>query len=196
MGELKVWIVNICTAVFFITAVEMILPDNNMKKYAKFVMGLILITVLINPLVMLLNNGDSINTFLDKSIGLIAEPDISVNNNLEQSNISATLRIFQKNLQDLSEKKLKEKFPKNEFAVQTVAQYNKEKQEYEVKKIEVEVRGSSGKVEKVKKVEINAKNNSPDNNRVESEISAEVKKFLSQELGLSEKTIYVYKAET
>ena len=46
---LKVWITSICTAIFFITAVEMILPDDSLKKYAKFVLGLILITVVISP---------------------------------------------------------------------------------------------------------------------------------------------------
>lgn len=48
---LRAWIVNISTVVLFITAVEMLLPDNSLKKYSKFVLGLILITVLINPLI-------------------------------------------------------------------------------------------------------------------------------------------------
>ena len=42
IGELRNWIISICTAVIFITAVEMIMPNNSFKKYAKFVLGLIL----------------------------------------------------------------------------------------------------------------------------------------------------------
>ncbi|MCD3297735.1 stage III sporulation protein AF, partial [Clostridium botulinum] len=47
--SIRQWVISIATAIFFITAVEMILPNNSIKKYAKFVLGLILITVVINP---------------------------------------------------------------------------------------------------------------------------------------------------
>ena len=58
---LKVWVTNITIAIFFITAVEMILPDNSMRKYAKFVLGLMLIVVIINPIMKIFDKDFNFN---------------------------------------------------------------------------------------------------------------------------------------
>ncbi len=60
---LKVWVTNITIAIFFITAVEMILPDNSMKKYAKFVLGLLLIVVIINPIIKIFDKDFNISAY-------------------------------------------------------------------------------------------------------------------------------------
>jgi stage III sporulation protein AF len=195
MGELKGWVINICTAVFFITAVEMILPDNSMKKYAKFVLGLILITVLINPIVALLNHGGSINTFLNKSIGLTDGQEISVNssNSYNKVNVDATLTAFGKNIEELTKKSLKEKFKERDFSVKAKVAVNKDK--YEVKALEVYVTDLNTNIEKIKRVEINTKSNLVNNKEIESEISEEVKSFLNQELKLAKEAINVYRSK-
>ena len=64
---LKVWVTNITIAIFFITAVEMILPDNNMKKYAKFVLGLMLIVVIINPIIKIFDKDFDLNSYSSKA---------------------------------------------------------------------------------------------------------------------------------
>ncbi|WML35311.1 stage III sporulation protein AF [Clostridium sp. OS1-26] len=68
LQALREWLIGICTAVFFITAVEIILPDNSLKKYAKFVLGLILITVFINPLIKVFDRNFDINTYTSNAI--------------------------------------------------------------------------------------------------------------------------------
>jgi stage III sporulation protein AF len=195
MGELKGWVINICTAVFFITAIEMILPDNSMKKYAKLVLGLILITVLINPIVALLNHGGSMNTFLNKSIGLTDGQEISVNsnNNYNKVNVDVTLDAFKKNLEELTKKSLKEKFTERDFSVKAQVAFNKDK--YEVKSLEVYVTDLKTNIEKVKTIEINTSNSLSGSKEIESEISDEVKKFLQQEMKLSKDSIKVYRTK-
>ena len=42
----------------FMTAIEIIAPDNSMKKYIKFVLGLILISVMINPIIKFFTGGE------------------------------------------------------------------------------------------------------------------------------------------
>ena len=44
----------------------MILPDNNMKKYAKFVLGLILIVVIIKPIIKIFEKDFDFNSYLLK----------------------------------------------------------------------------------------------------------------------------------
>jgi stage III sporulation protein AF len=195
MGEFKGWIVNICTAVFFITAVEMILPDNSMKKYAKFVLGLILITVLINPLVVLLNDGNTVNTFLNRSIGVIASTESSVKGaNYREKSMEATLQVFKTNLEKACKEKLKEKYVKGQYDVKAEVAYDEEKEEYQI--ISLEILVSSGKVEKVRKVQIKPSNSSRDTTKIESEMSGEIKEFLSSELKIQKDLIAVYKMRT
>jgi stage III sporulation protein AF len=191
--ELKDWIINICTAVFFITAVEMILPDNNMKKYAKFVLGLILITILINPLVMLLNKGNDISAFIGKSINTFNDFELnSKKEDYREQSLNDTLQVFARNVQDTCTKKLKEKYPNINYKVKANVTYNKEKDEFEIKELEIGVAGG-GKVEKVQKVEVKPSSNFNETSRIESEMSGEIKEYLSTELKLSKSIISVYK---
>jgi stage III sporulation protein AF len=195
MAEFKNWIINICTAVFFITAVEMILPDNSMKKYAKFVLGLILITVLINPLVVLLNDGNTVNSFLNKSIEVIARTESSVEAaNYREKSMEATLRAFKTNVEKVCREKLKEKYGNGQYDVNAEVTYDEEKEEFQIKSLEVSV--NSGKVEKIRKVQIKPSSTIGDDTRVESEMSDEIKEFLSSELEMPKKLIAVYKMRT
>ncbi len=58
MELLNKFVITLVTILIFITAVEMIAPDNSMKKYLKFVLGLILITVILNPILTIILNGE------------------------------------------------------------------------------------------------------------------------------------------
>ena len=46
MDIINKYIATLVATLVFMTAVELIAPDNSLKKYLKFVMGLILISVL------------------------------------------------------------------------------------------------------------------------------------------------------
>ena len=171
----------------------MILPDNNMKKYAKFVLGLILITILLNPLVMLLNKGNDISAFIGKSINTFNDFELnSKKEDYREQSLNDTLQVFAKNVQDTCTKKLKDKYPNINYKVKAKVTYNKEKDEFEIKEIEIGVAGGS-KVEKVQKVEVKPSSNFNETNRIESEMSGEIKEYLSTELKLSKSIISVYK---
>lgn len=188
----KGWITNVCTAVFFITAVEMILPDNKMKKYAKFVLGLILITVLINPLVMYLNKGADISTYINSSSNTFNNSDIGLQSEkYKDKSIEDTLNVFRQNFEKLCEEKLREKYVKGTYKVKAVVQYNEKKEEFLIKDVSIGV--SSGNIEKVKKVEINTNSEHNISDRVPSEMSKDIKDYLSSELKLNRDIISVYK---
>jgi stage III sporulation protein AF len=192
MEEFRGWITNICTAVFFITAVEMILPDNKMKKYAKFVLGLILITVILNPLVQFLNRGTDISTYINRSNNILNQADLGQQTDeYKNRSIENTLNVFRTNLENLCEQKLKQKYAKGTYKVKAEVAYDKSKEEYEVKNISIGV--SSGNIEKVQKVEIRANSSHSSNTRAPSEMSGEIKEYLSSELKLPRDVISVYK---
>ncbi len=192
--SLKSWIITICTAVFFITAVEIILPNNGLKKYAKFVLGLILITVFINPIIKLFDKNFDINTYTSNAAQCI-DNNSKFNddfNKYKEKSINSTLEAFKLNLQDSCEKKLKEKYPDSSYKVQVDASYDKEKEKVEIKDINVGIK--EGTVEKIKKIKIGTSSKVVNNqDSVNDEKSLNITTYLSKELNVSKDIIKVHK---
>lgn len=190
---LKDWLVSICTTVFFITAVEIILPDNGMRKYAKFVLGLILITVFINPIIKIFDRNFDISTYVNSAVSSSDTKKLQDDfQKYKEKNISSTLEVFKLNLQTSCEKKLKEKYPESNYKVQVDASYDNKNDKLLINDIKVGVK--DGSIEKIQKVHIsfNSKYVNTKNN-VEDERSISIKRYLSDQLSISSDKIQVYK---
>ncbi|MBI6873045.1 stage III sporulation protein AF [Clostridium aciditolerans] len=191
---LREWLIGICTAVFFITAVEIILPDNSLKKYAKFVLGLILITVFINPLIKVFDRNFDINTYTSNAIqSLDAKKTENEFQKYKEKNIKDTLEVFKLNLQTNCEKKLKEKYPDSNYKVQVDASYDDNNDKLVIKDIKVGVK--DGSIERIKKIKIGDDSKTVDNGdkEINNEKSQAIKKYLGDELNVSKDVIQVYK---
>jgi stage III sporulation protein AF len=193
MDILKGWIISICTTVFFITAVEMILPNNKLKKYAKFVLGLILITVLISPIIKLFDKNYDIDVYANKAVKYFDEKGYE--NKLvdyKEDNIKNTVSNFKLNLEKTCEKMLLEKYPNNNYKVEANVSYDKDKQTVVINHINVGIK--NGKVEKVKKIEISTKGSYENyNSTMNDERARLLKDYLSKELKVSNEVIVIYK---
>ncbi len=191
--SLKTWITTICTAVFFITAVEIILPDNDLKKYAKFVLGLILITVFMSPIIKLFDRNFDINTYTNNAIQVIDNKKSNSDfKQYKEKSINNTVEMFKLNLKDSCEKKLKEKYPDSNYKVQVDATYDKDKEKIEIKDVKVGVK--DGAVEKIKTVKIGSSSKFVNNLDAENDKkSVDITKYLSSELNISKDIIKVYK---
>ncbi|MCI1943748.1 stage III sporulation protein AF [Clostridium luticellarii] len=193
--SLREWLTGICTAVFFIIAVEMILPENSMKKYCKFVLGLILITVFINPIIKVFNRDFNITSYTEKAMESFerdfgTKKSSSEFDEYKKKNISDTIDTFETNLKTSCEKNLEEKYPGEKYEVKVGAEYDEENNTVCIKNIDVRVQ--DGTVEKVKKVEIGNDTAAVDNVKPEnSEKASKIKTYLSQELNVSEDIIHV-----
>ena len=55
---LKNIVITLVTVLIFISAVELISPNNKMQKYIKFILGLILISTILNPILQFISNGE------------------------------------------------------------------------------------------------------------------------------------------
>lgn len=138
IDSIKNWIINIGCTIFFITAVEMILPNNSMKKYAKFVLGLVLITVLIGPILKLFYGDFSNSAYANEILDQIQTGNISGNiEKYQEVNIQNTLKTFEDNLKLSCEKILKEKFTQYNFVAEIVAEYDKQSSEFHIKNISI-----------------------------------------------------------
>ena len=191
---LKEWITNIAVAVFFITAIEMLLPKNNIKKYGKFVLGLILITVILNPIIKIFNKDYNISQYADKATASFNNAEYKNDfDKYKKKNREETLNNFKANLQNQTKKKLEEKFPENKYEVNVEIAYYEEKDNLQIKSMDVGVKGN--KIEKIKKVnKINIGNNEngkEDKKTFEGE--GKIKQFISNEFKVSFGVIKVYK---
>lgn len=193
LGELKNWVISICTIVVFITAVEMILPNNGFRKYVKFVLGLILITVLINPILKVFDRGFDIDTYVSKAVTYVDGKGYeSKAQEYKKDTMTNTLSTFKLNIEKACEVKLKENFPNNSYKVEATVDYEKNNNIAYVKSLRVGVK--DGSIDKIKKVVITTKGNV--NNSVQTlndEKSRLVKEFLSKELKLQSTFIEIYK---
>lgn len=193
LGDLKNWIISICTVVILITAVEMLIPNNGFRKYVKFVLGLILITVLINPILKVFDRGFNIDAYVSKAVTYFDTKGYE--NNVEEykkDTMSNTLSTFKLNLENACEVKLKENFPNNSYKVEADVDYEKGNDCVYVKSLKVGIK--DGSIEKVKKIEISTKGNVNNSSQtLNDERSRLVKEFLSKELKLSEASIEIYK---
>ncbi|MEG0127563.1 stage III sporulation protein AF [Clostridium sp.] len=60
------WIMSVVTTVLFITIVELILPDNPIKKYVKIGTGLLIMIVVLTPIFKVIHNDFNVGDMMDK----------------------------------------------------------------------------------------------------------------------------------
>ncbi|MCI6277042.1 MAG: stage III sporulation protein AF [Clostridium sp.] len=188
MEGLKTWITTICAGVFFITAVEMILPDNSLKKYAKFVLGLILMIIIINPIIKILNGTDiNVSSYLNEYENILENEE---EKSIEQksNSIKNTQAVFEKNIEKITLKTLKENYPKDNFEITVETKYDKEENIFSIESINILL--DEGGIKPIKKVEINKE---ADENSGNKEVdNKKMKELIEKTLNIEEKAIHIY----
>lgn len=102
MEFLKGWITNITVVMIFIMLLDMIMPNNNMKRFVKVIMGLLIILVIIKPFIMAKNLGAEFQQSMEQAEAFIEQSNDEDGNDVVlvfQNN--AALNIYK---QKLSEK--------------------------------------------------------------------------------------------
>jgi|GEM_PF-220705 len=190
---LKVWVTNITIAIFFITAIEMILPDNNMRKYAKFVLGLMLIVVIISPIMKIFDKNFDLNTYSNKATSYMASnTSVTDIKKYKDINIANTTENFKKNLEDQCITNLQETYPENKYNADIKIVYDSKNQVFNINRVEIGIVDKG--IGNIKKVEINTKSVIASNkNILNDEQGNKIKKLLSTELKISNEVITVYK---
>lgn len=189
MDGIKNFVITVVTVIIFISSIEIIIPDSKMNKYVNFILGLILITAILNPIVSFLNNGESkiINSINEyqKSISDTNENTYSNNDDKskeEDIRKKSFKKNFDKNLVDL----LKNKFPKYNFEVNSDCDINFDTTKFNIKMINVIIK--TGKVKKVKKVELNGE----EKDDIVNEKYKDVLEYLESQLKIDDSKIRIY----
>lgn len=190
--SLKGLVTTLTSMLVFIGAIEIIAPDNKMKKYIKFILGLILITVILNPILNFISNGEenilSTLSKYERSISNeeVYKEDINVFNNKKNDN-EAIKNTFIENFNKNCDKLLKDKFKNMTFKSEVECDVDFNSMSYDIKKLKIGIKDN-----KVKKIEIGIER---DNKREDSDEYEEVVDFISDELEISKEKIEIYELE-
>lgn len=139
IGFIKNWIIQVLVTVIFMILVDMILPNNNFKKYAKLATGLIVMITIITPVFKLFDRsmnveetiGNYITTFQDRESNIDRE-------RIEEDVNKKTVETYKEKLKEAIE--------------QTI--YNKTGEKYSVAEIEIVEDTSSYNFSEVKNIKI------------------------------------------
>lgn len=179
MEYLNNFIITLVAIMIFMTAIEIIAPDNSMKKYIKFVLGLILISVMINPIIKFFTGGEQevINRIKRYEDML----NLGVTNEGESKEvIEKQKEAFKSNLNSNCDNLLKEKFSDKDFKSDIKCNINLSDMTYSIDSLEVGVRENG--IRLVDKIRINVNGESEEavsnNKKIDNE--EEIKNYLSE----------------
>lgn len=179
MEYLNNFIITLVATMIFMTAIEIIAPDNSMKKYIKFVLGLILISVMINPIIKFFTGGEQevinrIKRYEDMlNLGV-------TNEGKSKEVIEKQKEAFKSNLNSNCDNLLKEKFSDKDFKSDIKCNINLSDMTYSIDSLEVGVRENG--IRLVDKIRINVNGESEEavsnNKKIDNE--EEIKNYLSE----------------
>ncbi|WP_195264482.1 stage III sporulation protein AF [Clostridium sp. 1001275B_160808_H3] len=190
MEEIKGFVITLVTMLILMTAIEFIAPDNNMKKYLKFVLGLILISVMLSPIISLFSKGEeSISLQIQNYIELSENESVEVSKNYKINNENA----FKENLEQNCNRLLKEKFSDKEFISDIDCKVDMSNINYSIEKVQIGVKNKD--VSKVQKIIINAQEDSQSVSSQDGKVNNEdeIISYLAEALNVSQDKIEVYK---
>ncbi len=164
---LSSWVKNLSLALIIVSILEMILPNNNTKKYVKMVMGLYILFSIISPFI---ENSDKFN-FDDLDLSTYVEESqatSSVSEELDQTSMDNRLnQIYKEELQKDITQKIEEKGYKVESC-----------------KVVAHISDGNSKIEKIT-LKIYGKTNEDNSDTIENKIVTEIQKIQKVDIDIS-----------
>lgn len=190
MEYINNFVITLVATMIFMTAVEIISPDNSMKKYIKFVLGLILISVMINPIVKFFTGGEQelVNAIKNYE-SMFYEGTTNEN---EDSISKSQIESFKNNLNSNCDNLLKEKFSDKEFKSNVECEIDLESMTYSIESLEVGVKDGGIKIVDSIKIDINEESEEAVSNDGAMENEEEIKNYLSEVFKIPTEKIKLY----
>ena len=189
MEYIKSFIETLVTIIILFSAIELISPNNSMKKYIKFVLGLILIVVMLNPIIDFFTEGE------DKIVSTIKEYEGILSTDTETSSDVAASNevedVFIENLNKKSATELAEKFPDYKFVCDIDCNIDLNNFSYDISHAKISI--STNKIQEVEKIEkVEISNDNKTNSHAYSDDEQKILSYVSNMLGISEDKIEIY----
>ncbi|QQX14716.1 stage III sporulation protein AF [Bacillus altitudinis] len=187
MSFLTEWITSIILFILFAIVIDLLLPNSSMQKYAKMVVSLLLIVVMLNPIFALFRaNPDQIFSEIMKGKDQAQSEEIKNQMNLEKKEIQASQRAYiLKQMAVQLEKSAKEPLEKESYEMKHVEvladeehlDQNMEADQFRIKAVLVPLTGDA--VETVAKVDIDLSRQKEESAGASAKEMARVKETLA-----------------
>lgn len=188
------WAQGIIMAVIIATIIEMILPKGSIKKYIKVIIGIYILFTIVSPIIEKISGGKvDFNNVLDSSAYAkdIEESNNKINKKLEANNSRTIKDIYVENL----ETDIKEKLKNKGYEVDNLYIKVKDDENYTIEDVKLKLYKSKKKENTINNIDIQVNISNQENGQnLESASSSEekeIKKYLSEEYGISSKIITV-----
>ena len=200
------WAKGIGVTVVIISIIEMLLPNNNSKKYIRMVLGIYLIFNIVSPVI---KNKDIFNV---NNINLNETTIITSSEKVDQTSMNKRIKkLYEQELEKDITKKLKEKGYEVKLCSVTTQVSTNENEETKINKIKVNVdktidtnkteeKNTESKIvaeiQKIKKIDTNIgedkhENEKQDNKNIDKSDIQNIKKFLIDEYGVNENCLEI-----
>ena len=200
------WAKGIGVTVVIISIIEMLLPNNNSKKYIRMVLGIYLIFNIVSPVI---KNKDIFNV---NNINLNETTIITSPEKVDQTSMNKRIKkLYEQKLEKDITKKLKEKGYEVKLCSVTTQVSTNENEETKINKIKVNVDKTNDKnkiedknteskivteIQKIKKIDTNIgedkhENEKQENKNIDKSDIQNIKKFLIDEYGVSENCLEI-----
>jgi stage III sporulation protein AF len=100
MEFLKSWITNITVVVIFTMLLDILVPNNDMKKFVKVIMGLLIVLVIIQPFLMIKNVGYQFESTMAQTAAHIEDSSQDRVSDIGISQNNTALNIYKQKLSD------------------------------------------------------------------------------------------------
>ena len=189
MEYIKSFIETLVTIIILFSAIELISPNNSMKKYIKFVLGLILIVVMLNPIIDFFTEGEDKIVSTIKEYENILSTDTKISSDVAVSN--EVEDVFIENLNKNSAAELAEAFPDYTFVCNIDCNIDLSNYSYNIRHAKIGI--STGKIQDVEKIEkVEISNDNQTESKVYSDDEQKIVSYVSNMLGVSEEKIEIY----
>ena len=203
---LRSWIMNITVIIIFVMFLDMIMPNNSMKRYINVVVGLLIIIVVIKPFVLVKDYAESFdNEFLEASSFVEQRVDQGKSAEISKFQQQKAVEIFENNMKGQIVKLVKNstKSEYKDVSVDLELERNIESEDFgNIKSITVRLSDDRNEVIQVDKIKIGVDEGIVENKNVinkdkaeynlnDSKISSEIKYGISKALGISESIVSV-----
>ena len=200
------WAKGIGVTVVIISIIEMLLPNNNSKKYIRMVLGIYLIFNIVSPLI---KNKDILNV---NNINLNETTISTSSEEVDQTSMNKRIKkLYEQELEKDITKKLNEKGYEVKVCSVTTQVSTNENEETKINKIKVSIDKTNDtnkteeknteskivtEIQKIKKIDTNIgeakhENEKQDNKNIDKSDIQNIKKFLIDEYGVNENCLEI-----
>lgn len=200
MEKISIWSRSIVVSVIIAIVIEMLLPENNSKKYIKIILGIFIVYSIISPIFELFS-GSSVDSLIDRGEAAIGASSLSMDN------INDNINYTDKTVRNLYSQRLENEINKvlqnNGYIPEKIEIEIASDDTYNINQINIKIKEKSEEndsdskraqsiVETVKQVVINEEANEGNNSEVINENDkSNIKNIIHSSFGVYEENIII-----